>query len=344
MLIAIHDRPGSFSDRWLEYCAVRGLPVCKVDMFRTDLFPFLRSAGAGALLLHPPMADPRTMLAARAIVEAAQLSGLRVFPSVQDFWHFDDKIAQKYLFEALEIPSPTTYVFYDEPGALQWAESADFPAVFKLRAGAGSVNVRLARTHAQARALIRRMFGRGFHATNGAVRDLRTKVRAHNKQRDWLGVLTRAPQTLHTLWRGWRDVPVERGYVYFQKFLAGNAWDTRITVIGDRAFGFRRLVRPGDFRASGSGSIEYDPAAIDLRAVALAFKAAQRLRTSCMAFDFVVDPETAEPLIVEMSFAFKPETVYACPGHWSAKLEWRAGQVWPQDAILDDFVAGCSRA
>ena len=45
----------------------------------------------------------------------------------------------------------------------------------------------------------------------------------------------------------------EREYVYFQEFLPGNNFDIRIIVIGDKAFGLKRMVRKGDFRASGSG-------------------------------------------------------------------------------------------
>ena len=37
--------------------------------------------------------------------------------------------------------------------------------------------------------------------------------------------------------------------MYFQEFLPGNAFDTRITAIGNRAFGFLRENRPRDFRA-----------------------------------------------------------------------------------------------
>ena len=39
-----------------------------------------------------------------------------------------------------------------------------------------------------------------------------------------------------------------RGYVYFQDFIPDNQFDTRVTVIGNRAFAFIRKVRPGDFR------------------------------------------------------------------------------------------------
>ncbi|MDN5848703.1 MAG: hypothetical protein L0H63_03560 [Nitrococcus sp.] len=66
--IAIYDCPGSFSDRWIEVCAQRKIPYIAVDLFANDLFATLRRANAMALLCHPPMADRRSALAARAII------------------------------------------------------------------------------------------------------------------------------------------------------------------------------------------------------------------------------------------------------------------------------------
>lgn len=338
MTIAVYDRPGTFSDRWIERGLAAGLDIHRVDVFRTDLFPHLKSIGAKALLMHPWLGDQRSILASRPIIEAASRAGLCVFPSPNDFWHFDDKLAQKYAFEALEIPTPTTYGFVEKEQALAWAGDTSYPKVFKLRAGAGSVNVELVRSHSQATALIRRMFGRGFRSTNAAVRDIRTKVRAHNRNRDWVAVIKRVPKTVATLIRTGLEIAPERGYAYFQEFLPDNTCDTRITVIGGRAFGFRRMVRPGDFRASGSGSLDWDPSAINPRAVELAFAAAKLLGTTCMAFDFVEEPASREPLIVEMCFGFNPEAVNKCPGHWTSDLEWKEGSIWPQDAILHDLL------
>ncbi len=70
-----------------------------------------------------------------------------------------------------------------------------------------------------------------------------------------------------------------------QEFLPDNPFDTRITVIGDRAFGFRRFNRPNDFRASGSGLIDYDLSAIDEETVRLGFAVAQALKTQSVAID-----------------------------------------------------------
>ncbi len=58
--------------------------------------------------------------------------------------------------------------------------------------------------------------------------------------------------------------------------LPGNAFDTRITVIGERAFGFTQNVRPNDSRASGSRDIVYEHG-IDPECIRIGFSIAGRL-------------------------------------------------------------------
>src|SRR5699024_7603805 len=84
------------------------------------------------------------------------------FPDFQTAWHFDDKVGQKYLLEAIGAPLVSSYVFYDRQNALEWIAEADFPKVFKLRRGAGSAHVKLARNKSEARKLVGRAFSGGF--------------------------------------------------------------------------------------------------------------------------------------------------------------------------------------
>ena len=134
---------------------------------------------------------------------------------------------------------------------------------------------------------------------------------------------------------GWWEP--EKGSVYFQEFLPGNEFDTRITVIGDRAFGYRRFNRPGDFRASGSGNFSADPSLIDRRPVQIAFDVSRRGGFQCMAYDFLL--RNNEPVISEISYTFVAWVVHGCPGCWTPDLEWVAGSIWPQEALAENFLA-----
>ena len=100
---------------------------------------------------------------------------------------------------------------------------------------------------------------------------------------------------------------------------------TNLTIIGNRAFAFRRFNRTNDFRSSGSGKIDCDLAYIDLETVRLAFQVAQKLGTSLWRSMRCVAGE--ERLIVEMSYTHVP------------RAHVGGGRVRPEDAIFVDFLA-----
>jgi hypothetical protein len=336
-MLMISHREGSFSDRWIEYCRDHGVAYRLADLFSGSLVAEIKASRASGFLCHPKLMDRRSQIAAKQIVKSLDQAGVSVFPAPQDYWHYDDKIAQKYLFEALDIPTPQTHVFFEKRTAIDWLRGSTFPLVFKLRCGAGSSNVRLIRTLDDAIVLTKQMFGAGYRTGNTPFTDLGAKVHKHRLRRDWFATAKRLPATLRKNAVINSTIPRERGYIYLQEFVPGNECDIRITVIGDRAFGFRRMVRPGDFRASGSGRIDYEPKLIDRRCIDLAFYCSSRLGSACMAYDFVLDSDKA-PRMVEMSYAFDPEAVRMCPGHWDRAHCWRTGEVFPQDAILIDFL------
>src|SRR5690606_24651491 len=122
---------------------------------------------------------------------------------------------------------------------------------------------------------------------------------------------------------------IEKGYVYFQEFMPRNQFDTRIIVVGNKAFGIRRFNRPGDFRASGSGQIDYDIKSIDVNFVKTAFIAAKRIKAQCLAFDFVYDIEK-NPKIIEVCYAFSMVAYDRCEGYWDDELNFHKGLFNPQ--------------
>lgn len=339
-MIAIHDRPGSFSDRWIEYCTTRRIAFERVDCLGSDIVN--RCKGVDAVLWHWSHGDPADRLVARQVIFSLEQAGKLVFPSVATCWHFDDKIAQKYLLEAIGAPLVPSYVFTRKDDALRWIETATWPKVFKLRCGAGSNNVRLVRSQREAQALCNQAFGRGFPMVPGYLADLRTRIRKAKNPAQFREKLSRAPRTLMNLLALRRALPREKGYIYFQDFLPNNAFDTRITVIGNRAFGFRRLNRPGDFRASGSGKLDYTTELINPRCVEVAFKVTNRIGAQSLAFDFLVNAE-GEATICEISYCYMASAVYACQGHWDSGFNWHAGQIWPQDAIIEDVLSALAR-
>ncbi len=259
--------------------------------------------------------------------------GIPVFPNTKTCWHFDDKVGQKYLLEAVGAPLVPSYVFYDRKQALDWIDNTDFPKVFKLRGGAGSQNVRLVKSANAARKLVGQAFSKGFPVTQ-VFSDVRNKVSLGIKKGTLLQKIRRSPKTIHNILSNRKSRSREKGYVYFQDFIPNNDHDIRIVVVGDKAAGMKRMCRQNDFRASGSGNKNFAYTCIDARCVKLSFEVAERLGLQSVAFDYIFDAEQ-QPLIVEMSYCYQT-SVY--DGHWNRSLQWHPERIDLQDCIMHDLI------
>ena len=254
---------------------------------------------------------------------------IKCFPDLSTCWHFDDKVREYYLLNSLGYPMVETWVFWEKEHALQWAEKADYPIIFKLKKGAGSKNVILIYNKAEARRIIYRMFGKGISSSDGIPH--KNKVKYKNFE-DF--IKHKADQYLLNKIHGinpetWQT---EKNYVLFQRFLPNNNFDTRITVIGNRAFACKRFVRKNDFRASGSGNWDLNKDNIDLRTVKTALKISKEMKFQSMAYDFLFD-EKGNPKICEMSWTYPDDPEV---GYWDENLNWHNYKFLPPFFHLKD--------
>ena len=341
MSFTIAIQPDSYGPRdasspiWTRALREAGCQVREVDVRRADILDQLKGCH-GFMWRHNHTPEAR-QIARRLLPVLERDLGLAVYPDQNTCWHFDDKIAQRFLLEAAGIPIPRTWIWFDEDLALGWARGASYPMVIKLWGGAGSTNVRLVRTFGEAKEWIRLLFGPGLYGLDAASinpwrrtgRIIKGAARAVARGRPLHEAFSRRPY--------WE---LHRGYVLLQEFLPGNDFDTRVTVVGHRAFAYRRFNRPDDFRASGSGNFDPDPSKIDIETVHLAFRVAERLRTQSVAIDGLRRGE--ERVVSEISYAYVTWMVHSCPGHWEKegdRLTWVAGQMYPEEAHAADFLA-----
>lgn len=331
MKIGIHHREGSFSDRWIAYCQEKNIDYKIVDAYDSNIVEQL--ADCDAFMWHHHHADSRDALFAKQLLFALRQAGKIVFPDFNSGWHFDDKVGQKYLFESVGLPVPKTYVFYTKKEALEWCETATFPKVFKLRGGAGSANVRLAESAAVAKNLIKQAFGRGFRPVD------RWRIASELlKKGAWKAAAKNFVGAVFPALTRERFMPRHKGYAYFQDFIPGMEFDMRVVVVGERAFALKRMVRKGDFRASGSGLLTSQRKDIDESCVKSAFRAARALRGAeagaSLCFDFIREPD-GDPILVESSFGFDVHAYDACPGYWTSDMQWHEGKFIPQEWMVD---------
>ena len=320
MKIAIH-KSGGFSDRWIEYCEKNHIDYKIVNAYDTDIIQ--QMADCDAFMWHHFHNSYKDALFAKQLLFSLQQAGKRVFPDFNTGWHFDDKVGQKYLLESIGAPLVPSYVFYTKKEALDWIENTTFPKVFKLRGGAGATNVRLAKTKKDARRLVKKAFGKGF-AQKDFVFFFKDKCKKYKNGTASLKDVLNAFGRIFVGNEFAKMHAPEKGYAYFQDFIPNNNFDIRVCIVSNKAFSLKRLVRKGDFRASGSGNIVFDKEQLDERCVQIAFQVNKALKAQSVAFDFVFDNNN-QPKIVEISFGYAVKAYDNCKGYWTEDMQWHQG-------------------
>ena len=328
--IAIHRSDNSFSSRWIAYCDRKGIPYKIVNCYATDIIQ--QVADCDALMWHHNHMISKDILFAKGLLFALEQSGKVVYPDFKTAWHFDDKVGQKYLLESIAAPLVNSYVFYDKTSALQWIGDTTFPKVFKLRGGAGSANVKLAKSQSEAIHLTRKAFGKGF-SQNDSIGNLKERIRLFRLGKTSFWDVAKGFIRLVYPTRFEKIAGREKGYVYFQDFIPDNSFDIRVIVIDNKAFAIKRMVRKNDFRASGSGHILYEKEHFDEQTIRLAFDLNKKIQGQSVAFDFVFDNGT--PKVVEISYGFLKEGYDSCVGFWDDGMNWHEGRFDPCEWMVD---------
>lgn len=228
--------------------------------------------------------------------------GKEIMPNFDTIWHFDSKIAQHFLFEHYNIKSPKTFVTFDEFEAIQYINKCSYPQILKLSAGSSSNNITLIKNQNQAKKEIKKHFLKTYF---------------------WKKKYKHCDHQMF-------------GSIYLQEFIPNNDSDLRITVIGDRfAFGFWRDNRKNDFRASGSGKIDYKRE-VPKEMINQCIEISKKLNFDSMAYDIIFNND--DPMITEISYGYNQTAIYNAPGYYeknNKELIFRDGHYWPQQIWIE---------
>lgn len=326
----------SWSTVWLDYCVEIGLPHELVDWRALNAFDSL--VKHDIIVWHYSHYSEGEMLFARNILLALKAAGCRVFPDVGDSNHFDDKVAQAYLFRGLGLGAPQNYPLHSEAAVEQWIdEIGTFPVVAKLRAGSGASNVQLMHNAEELRAYTKQMFGKGFDSKPSAAFKIRSNVASTRSMAEFFRRMKRAPEFFFS-WRSAGARDRERGYIYLQEFVPDVDHDLKVVVVGDQLSFVARSVRADDFRASGGGSLFYDRSLVDQAMIDAAFCAADAMQSDCTGFDMITDPRSGEPVILEVSYGFSHIAQLGLEGHYDRQGNWHEEPLNAPCALLDRLV------
>lgn len=323
MKIAIH-KEGSWNEKVAAYCVENKIEHQLIDFKSSNIIEKLNGFTHAFWLYHH--ANPNDVVFAPKILSAIDRLNIKVFPNNETRFHFDDKVAQKYLFEALNIETPQAWVFYDEASACEWSKAdVILPIVAKLKGGAGSYNVKLIRSNRELNSYIKKCFNGGIKNYPSITKDLIHKTKQTHKANGFKSVLKRAmriPGFLKAYNERKKYSPVDIGYVYFQEFVPGNKSDIRVSVVGDKAWAYTRFVRENDFRASGSGSMCFDHKKIPDSLIEKSFSSAKSLKMQSCCFDWVKDTRDNSFKVVEVSMGFVDDYVIKCGGYFDNRGRW----------------------
>lgn len=323
---------------WKEYCVKNDLDYEIINLFEVeDIVSTLKRFDI--LLWHFGQYHYQSMLIARYVINVAQFLGLKVFPNFDDAWHFDDKVAEMLILEAVDAPMPKSFLFFSKQELEKSVENRriTFPIVAKLRSGSGSHNVKLIKSKSQLMAYANKMFGKGFKPAPSLLYKTSSNVRSAHDWETFKAKAKRAPEFLRTL-RGAKKFPNEKGYVYLQEFIPNDGYDLKIVVVGDKLSYFMRPIRSHDFRASGGGTFQYDNSKITNQIIESAFRVAKCLNLQCTGFDYVVDNRTGLGKIVEMSYGFSHTAIEGASGYYTIDCQWHPGKFNAPEEILKNLI------
>ena len=344
--IAVHvdeKYENSYSKKWIEYINnTNGYNAKAVNLKATDFISQIEDCAG--VMWHYRHTPQDKQIASKIFPVIEDVMKIPVWPNYKTRWHFDEKVAQYFLMRAMKVPFIKSWVFWDYDEASNFLETTDeYPLVFKLSVGAGSANIFKISSVEEGKKYLKAMFGKGiFPYTDNEFRQI------------GMDGMPNISSLKHRILDAARyiknnEIPLlppyyqlQKNYIYLQKFMPNNSYDIRITIIGDRAFGFIRYNRPSDFRASGSGILDTDKKNIPMEAVKIAHQFSEKAQFQSMAYDFLLD-ENNQPIINEISYGYKNKAVYSCPGYWDRNLVWHEGNIWPEKAHVEDFIASIER-
>lgn len=335
MKIAIHHRPGSYSEQWIIYCKQHNIQYKIVNAYDNDILEQLADCDTFMWHFHHDIYKDH-LFAKQLIYVIEKQLGKHTYPDYNTCWHFDDKVGQKYLLEAIHTPFIPTHIFYSRAEAIEWIRHTTFPKVFKLRNGSSSNNVQLVKNAPRAIRITQKAFNRGFNNNSYARRiiDRWRKFKNGTCSLKWVlkGFFTKTYD---------QDIfhKEEKRYVYFQEFLPDNNYDIRVFVIGDRAVAAKRINRKNDFRASGSHHATFDKKQIDIDYIKVAFEISQKLKMQSVAFDFLKNVD-GEIMLSEISYCCGNKDYGQLGGFWTKDLIWHNCSEFNYcDWIIEDLIA-----
>lgn len=338
MKIAIHKNDTLYTKYWIEYCEKNKIQYVLVNAYDTNIIEQVKDCDI--FMWYFSHVIYKDVLFAKQLIFSLEQIGKIVFPNSKTCWHFDDKLGQKYLFESLGIQSAKGYAFYDKESALQWAKGQEYPKIFKLRGGAGSNNVMMAKNFSEAKRYIKKVFACGYKPYR-CFDSLKNTVKLYLDNRASIRNVLGDIYRCFFYPKVYKMLPNQKGYAYFQEFIPNDGFDYRVEVCGDKAIAMVRYCRKNDFRASGGHNDHFDKELIPADVIKFAFDVTRQLQMQSVALDIVRDKRDGKLYLIEVSYCYGIDEDEFEHGYWTADGEWHGesfnGIYWMIESAIEEY-------
>lgn len=337
LLLNSNNKLCSYSEKFQQILICNNIPYVLIDPNSPSLLDDLKKCSH--LLFRHSMGDTDRLIYETIFNIAYYVFHIKCFPNYETFWPHENKIKEYLLLKSNNFPIIDSYVFWNYNKAVAFSKEIEYPIIAKLPKGASSEHVVIVNTINEAKKIINQVFNKGVKVNE---LNSRSSLSSFSKSGiyKYSKLLLKSRLVKSGLLKEKTEYPIwqiQKDAILFQKYLPNNTFDTRVTVIGKRAFAFRRFVRQNDFRASGSGNFDMDRSKIDLRCLEIAYKISRKLNFNSMAYDFLYDSDR-KPWINEISYGFIDWVVESCPGYWDENLSWHDGHFSPQKCQIEDLI------
>lgn len=211
-----------------------------------------------------------------------ELDGAILLPSFIFFRAHHNKVLMELMRNHMSIEYRTlsSAAFYsiDDLKKLT-SRGISYPVVLKAAAGSGSAGVALARDEKELLKKAKKMGKITFYGV------CYTRI---NKIRHCLGMARRKLMGIKVV-----ELPEPREKMILQKFVPNLSHDYKVLVFGEKYYILRRKVRDHDFRASGSGKLEFPEILGEIETMVLDFArgAYEQIGTPLLSIDIAYDGE-----------------------------------------------------
>ncbi|MDY0222704.1 MAG: hypothetical protein RBR67_16365 [Desulfobacterium sp.] len=245
-----NENPSS-AEKWLLACQRHDIAYDIIDLTASNWLDKVQASQSNFFLLKPAgMLEHYKTLYDERIYIICKVLGLKIFPSYEESYIYENKKLLSYYLPAKNIPHPKTWVFYSREEANAFIDQTSFPVVAKTTIGASGSGVQILKDKNRARKYINNAFSnKGIKRRFGPNRVIGTPGK-------WFIKAVKSPSYFFKKLKEYMTIygHGERDLALFQEYIP-HEFEWRAVRIEDSYFAHKKIKYQD--KASGSKGIDY---------------------------------------------------------------------------------------